>query len=141
MAGYERQIATAKRLIAKRGQAVFWNVRPVATADSSEVEGASKWRPKAAPLQPQLSFPVTIAFFPVDRNNYESLTGRGIELTSGSQLGYMAAVGFEPSQKDTVTRNGHVLPVSHIEIIAPNGDAILYEIVFAAPVILGAQNG
>ena len=56
MAGYERQIATAKRLIAKRGQAVFWNVRPVATADSSEVAGASKWRPKAAPLQPQLSF-------------------------------------------------------------------------------------
>ena len=60
----------------------------------------------------------------------------GIELTTGSQLGYMAAVPFEPSQKDSVLRNGKTLPVEHIEIIAPNGDPILYEIVFAAPVVL-----
>lgn len=136
MAGYERQIATAKRLIAKRGQAVSWLVRPEGTTDPAEVAGASKWRPKATgPVA--APHPVIIAFFPVARTKYESLRGMGIELTTGAQLGYMAAVPFEPSQKDSVLRNGKTLPVEHIEIIAPNGDPILYEIVFAAPVVLG----
>ena len=135
MAGYERQIATAKRLIAKRGQAVSWLVRPEGTTDPAEVAGASKWRPKATGTV-AAPRPVIIAFFPVDQAKYESLRGMGVELTTGSQLGYMAAVPFTPSQKDTVLRNGETLPVEHIEVIAPNGDTILYEIVFAAPAVL-----
>lgn len=130
MAGYERQIATAQRLIAKRGQAVFWNVRDEGTTDPNVTEGASAWRPKPVDGVSPDPVEVRIAFFPITKDQYESLRARGIELSVGSVMGYMGAVSFTPAQKDSVTRDGKTLEVEYFDVLAPNGDVILYELYF-----------
>jgi len=137
MAGFERQIASAKRLIGKNGQAVLWRIRSEGTTDGAEVEGATKWRPKAtAPSTPD-DRAVTIVFFPITQQKYESLRSRGIEVSTGAQMGFMPAVDFEPSQKDAVMRNDVLMPIETIDVLAPNGDPILYEIVFKSAVVTG----
>lgn len=137
MAGYERQIASAKKLIAKRGQVVSWRIRAEGTTDAGEVTGATKWRPKAVPAGTPDDRPVSIVFFPITKEKFESLRAMGVELTRGAQMGYMGAVDFEPSQKDAVLRAGVLMPIETIDVIAPNGDAVLYEIVFKSAVVAG----
>lgn len=137
MAGYERQIASAKRIIGKRGQAVLWRIRSEGTTDGAVVAGATKWRPKAVSPSTPDDRSVTIAFFPITKEKYESLKARGIEVVTGAQMGYMPAVDFEPSQKDAVLRNGVLMPIADIDVIAPNGDPILYEIVFKSAFVEG----
>lgn len=140
MAGYERQVASAKRMIAKRGQAVSWLVRSVGTTDPDEVPGASKWRPKNVPGVDPVERPVVIAFLPLEEKQREALRGRGIADTSGMEQGFMAQVPFSPNQKDAVLRDGRTLPIESIDIIAPNGtaptDVILYTVIFKAPVVI-----
>lgn len=137
MAGYERQIASAKKLIARRGQVVSWRVRAEGTTDGGEVAGATKWRPKAVtPAEPD-DRSVSIVFLPITKEKYESLAAMGVEVTTGEQMGYMGAVDFQPSKSDAVLRAGVLMPIETIDIIAPNGDAVLYEIVFKSAVVLG----
>lgn len=137
MAGYERQIASAKKLIARRGQVVSWRIRAEGTTDGGEAAGATKWRPKAVtPAEPD-DRSVSIVFLPITKEKYESLAAMGVEVTTGAQMGYMGAVDFQPSQKDAVLRSGVLMPIETIDIIAPNGDPILYEIVFKSAVVAG----
>jgi len=137
MAGYERQIAGAKRTIAKKGQVVTWRIRNTGTTDPAEVAGATKWRPKAVPDTEPDDRSVSIVFFPITKEKFESLRAMGVELTTGAQMGLMGAVDFEPSQKDAVLRGGVLMPIETIDVLAPNGDAILYEIVFKSAVKTG----
>ncbi|UUV44525.1 head-to-tail adaptor [Rhodobacter phage RcMotherGoose] len=137
MAGYERQIASAKKTIAKKGQVVTWRIRAQGTTDAGEVAGATKWRPKAVTPATPDDRSVSIAFFPITKEKYESLRAMGVELTTGAQMGLMGAVDFEPSQKDAVLRAGVLMPIETIDVIAPNGDPILYEIVFKSAVVAG----
>lgn len=143
MAGYERQIASAKRIIAKRGQSVSWLVRAEGTTDDAVVAGATKWRPKNVPGVDPVSHPVIIAFLPLEEKQREALRGRGIADTSGMVQGFMAQTSFSPNQKDAVLRDGQTLPIESIDIIAPNGtaitDAILYTVIFKAPVVIGGS--
>lgn len=137
MAVYSRQIASAQRTIKRKGQLVTWKPLEASTTDPNVVAGASASRPKV--IDTAIANPdVRIAFFPVGKDKAESLRASGVEVTTGSQLGYMGAVDFVPNQKDSVLRNGVSMPIKHIEVIAPNGEAILYEIVFDAAVITGA---
>lgn len=138
MGEYDRQIAGAKRTIAKKGQVVTWRIRSQGTTDAGEVAGATKWRPKAATPATPDDRSVSIVFFPITKEKYESLVARGIELTTGAQMGLMGAVDFEPSQKDAVLRGGVLMPIETIDVLAPNGDPILYEIVFKSAFVKGA---
>lgn len=126
MTAFARQIATAKRLIAKNGQTVQWRqVRDAAPAD---------------PLKPWLASgnatnvdtDVKIAFLPNKRVGFETLiaAATGAEILTGSVIGYMAAVSFEPSKKDIVLRGGVVYRISKIDELNVDGAPILYTITF-----------
>lgn len=128
MTVYARPIATAQRLIAKYGQAVDWYCTSEGfTTDDNVVAGADEISPKSIPDVPKGT---RIAFFPPDREQEKSLMQNGIEVTKGHVIGYMAQVAFVPSDKDYVLRNGVKLDVEEIEILAPDGNPILYTILF-----------
>lgn len=123
MARFDRQIQTALRLIKKNGRKVQWR-QIVATENPSE-----PWNP--LPGTP-VDNDVDICFLPVDKTTYETLTLRaGTELPKVSELGYMDAVNFEPNLKDVVIRDGKEMAIVHIDKLAPNGQNILYTVLFA----------
>ena len=125
MGRFDRQIQTAKRLIAKNGQAVKWRiVRDAAPADPSQ-----PWKPtnNATPVEKD----ATICFLTVDKETYESLSYMtNGEVPMGAVLGLMGAVDFEPSLKDVVIRDGKELRLFNIDELKPNGQTILYTMVF-----------
>ena len=55
---------------------------------------------------------------------------RGTEVPTGSVMGLMGAVNFEPSLKDVVIRDGKELRLENIDVLSPNGKTILYTVVF-----------
>lgn len=123
MARFDRQIATALRLIKKNGRVVQWR-------QITEVENTPQpWNPKTGTGKDN---DVSICFLPVDRITYETLSLRaGTELPKGNELGYMGAVDFEPNLKDVVVRDGKEMAIVYIDRLAPNGQNILYTILFA----------
>lgn len=142
MGRYDRQIASAQRLIKKYGKLTTWRSHVEGVTTEAEAPGATPWRPKAGLSNGSPSYQVTVVFFPIGKEKRESLSEMGIELTSGAQIGYMPAVPFVPAQKDTILRNGVYMPVEHIEVLAPNDDEpILYEFVVQGPVLAGQSNG
>lgn len=126
MTVYARQIATAKRLIAAKGQSVIWRqVRDAAPAD---------------PLKPWIASgnavsvdnTVKIAFLPNKRLGFETLIAAAIgrEILSGSVIGYMAQVSFAPTKKDVVMRGDIPYRIVNIDELNVDGAAILYTIHF-----------
>lgn len=126
MGVYDRQIATALRIIKAKGQVVTW-FQPVDNADDNP----------AAPVGlPPVQFPVSIAFFP---NNELSLFSTrsmmlNTEVAQGAFYGLMGAQVFTPGLRDwVVTPDGHtyrVKPENGIDTIAPNGQVILHTVRF-----------
>lgn len=120
MGEYDRQVATAKRLIAKKGQDVTWK----SLEDGAPSDPSKPWRPSAAT---STEHTVKIAFLPVDRRGDETRRYReGTAVPEGSLLGYMAQVDFTPALKDVIVRDGEELTVLNFDLIAPNGTPILY---------------
>lgn len=135
MTAYSRQLQSARRMIAKKGQVVSWQVFSPGTTDPLVTPGASRFRPKPVAGATLVTFPVRIVFLPVGRVNYESLSARGIEVQDGYSLGYMANTpSLTPNLADLVVRNSERYAVKHIDILAPGGVPLLYTILFAAPV-------
>lgn len=129
---YARQIATARRLIAKYGMEVSWGVLQPASG--------TPWRPQ--PTAEPIFTPVRMAFLPVGRVQLESYAARGIEVTVGASLGYMASTpGVNPVPADFVRRDGEDYAVDYIDTIAPSGIAILYIMLLRAPVRTVVSNG
>lgn len=124
MGQYDRQIATAKRLIAKYGQSVTWRqIRNGAINNA-----ATPWKPSASEVTEKTA---QIAFFPYTTENKQLLRHLlGTEVPVGSLTGYMPSVDFEPALKDTVVRDNKVLSIKSIDPISPNGQIILYTIQF-----------
>lgn len=123
MARFDRQIATALRLIQKNGQLVQWVVKQN-TQDPSQ-----PWlEVEAAPVKHN----VYICFLPVDKDNREFINFlRGSnELKIGSLIGLMGNVSFNPSGEDFVERDGATLPILNIDPLSPNGQKILYTVEF-----------
>lgn len=126
MGEYDRQIATAKRLIKKKGQGVTWR----SIENGAPPDASKPWKTSTSTNLDNL---VDIVFLPVSRENKRFIQALGgTEVSTGFLLGYMAAVDFEPSIKDVVIRNGEQLEVLNIDIVAPNGDPILYILEFGA---------
>lgn len=121
MTVYARQIASAKRLIEKKGAKVTWR-KP---ADASQ-DADKPWN--AEPNPPQ-DFPVSIAFFDDGGRAFASLM-KGTDLPTGYELGYMPAVTFEPGVGDDVIRNGEALRVAYVKPLQPDGTPILYVVGF-----------
>jgi hypothetical protein len=124
MAEFDRQIATALRLIQKKGQKVVWRQLPAAVSD---------------PLQPWnggASVPVNndvfICFVPVrdreTRKLFQYLTGTEIEI--GQLAGLMGNVPFDPKPKDIVLRDGVELRIASLDLLSPNGQKILWTVEF-----------
>lgn len=124
MGQYDRQIASAKRLIAKYGQSVTW--RQIRNGGINNA--ATPWKPGASQVTEQS---VQIAFFPYTTENKQLLRHLlGTEIPVGSLTGYMSAVNFEPTLKDTVLRDGKILSIKSIDPLAPNGQVIMYTLQF-----------
>lgn len=123
MAQYDRQIATAIRLIAKYGQAVTWR-------SANETENALEpWKATAGtPTDTEVS----ICFVPAKDNEWRKLFYylKGTEVPAGKLAGLMGQVSFTPSLKDVVIRDGKTLRIANIDLLSPNGQKILYTLEF-----------
>lgn len=126
MAQFDRQIATAQRLIAKYGQDVTWQT----VVDGSPADPLKPWKPsEAADTQTTAK----ICFVPVRDNDWRKLLAylKGTEVPAGKLAGLMAGnVTFDPKLKDIVVRDGVTLNVSNIDLLSPNGQKILYILEF-----------
>lgn len=130
MGVYDRQIASAKRIIAQKGQQVTW-----------VSVGAGTGGTAAAPAAESLNeHTVTIAFLPIDREYLRTIQSvmRDTDIASGYLQGLMGQVDFKPTLADRVIRrvNGvdetyRIIPDNGIEEIDPNGEGvILYTVRF-----------
>lgn len=122
---YDRAIATAARLIAKYGQQIVWN----ANTNTAPVDPSQPWKPAA--ISATSNYPY-IVFLPENRIGYEFLAALvGTEVPQGCVEGLMPGnVGFVPTSKDTIVRNGVTMAIETIDVIAPNGTPVLYVIRF-----------
>lgn len=124
MGTFDRQIATAKRLIEKNGQKITWRKPGTSTPDTDK-----PWLPVAT--TPTDYTDISIVFLPNNRINNELLRYFGAtEVTTGNVRGLMWAVSFVPTANDIVLRAGVELRVKSIDTLAPNGQVILHTIEF-----------
>lgn len=126
MARFDRAIQTALRLIAKNGEKVVWRV----IDDAAPSDPSQPWNP--GPATP-VDNAATICFLPVDRQTMETFTFiKGTEVPKGSVMGLMGNVPFEPNLKDVVIRDGKELRIANIDVLSPNGQKVLYTVMFQA---------
>lgn len=123
MGRFDRQIATALRLIKKNGRLVQW--RQLVRRENPD----KPW--ETLPAVP-VDHNVYICFLPVDKDNREFINYvRGSnEIKIGSEIGLMGQVEFEPDGADKVIRDGLTLEILNIDLLAPNGQKILYTVEF-----------
>lgn len=123
MARFDAAIKTAQRLIAKNGEKVKWRV----IEDAPPTDPSKPWEPGTA-LQDDKD--VTVCFLPVDQQTFNFI--KGTEVPKGSVMGLMGNVPFAPNLKDVVIRNGVELRLAYIDVLSPNGQKVLYTMVFQA---------
>ncbi len=126
MGVYDRQIATALRLIKAKGQVVTWRKLD----DGAPADSSKPWKPSAATPDDNT---VSIVFLPPTKENKQLIRYlKGTEVPTGSLDGLMHAVSFEPAAKDIVIRDGKELVIKSIDPLSPNGEVILYFLEFEA---------
>ena len=127
MGVFDRQIATAKRLIAKYGEPVTWHSAPTSVpSDDDQPWNGTDVKPIDRPG-------IRVAFFPTNSSIGQLIRMmRNSDIPTGNELGYMAQVPFEVSSLDTLTRrNGSVYRIKNIDPLDPNGEGvILYTLEF-----------
>lgn len=125
MGKFDRQIATAARLIAENGQSVTWR----RITDGAPPDPGKPWKPGASAF---IDSTVRIVFLPEDGRGFEFLRLFGdTEVPKGKLVGLMAATSFVPTIKDSVIRAGVALAIEAINPLSPNGETILYTVRFA----------
>ncbi len=126
MGRFDRQIATAQRLIKKNGETVKWNI----VRDGDPVNEDQPWKPTSiAPDQRD----AIICFLPINIRSDRVLSlMQQSEVPICSEMGLMGAVDFEPNLKDVVIRNGKEYRIADMDILRPNGQNILYTVYFQA---------
>lgn len=123
MAQFDRAIETAIRLIKKNGQSIQWKQQTNNVPDPTK-----PWEIETTGF---VEFNPFICFLPLDKDGREFLSSLGgSEITVGSYYGLMGAVPFTPIKSDTVVRDGVVLDIESIDLLSPNGQKVLYTIVF-----------
>lgn len=115
MGVYDRQVASALKLIAKKGATVTYRALE-ATSHTFEGDELS-----------YVDHSVKIAFIPVDRVDHENQLYREFtDIPIGFVLGYMGRVSFRPSMKDIVIFNGVTYTIRNITEYNPNGESIAF---------------
>lgn len=124
MGVFDRQRATAKRLIVKNGQAVVWR----SLSGGTPADPAKPWKPGATvPVEHN----VHIVFLNEKRIGYEWLArALNTEVPEGSGYGLLHFVDFAPNLQDAVVKDGVELKLSMVDPLAPNGEVILYFVRF-----------
>lgn len=118
MTVYSRQIATALRLIAKKGQAAVWQ------KETEVVNNAQPWKTSAgAPA----TFPVVVVRLPTDGPTEALMPGTSV--TNKREKLLMGAVSFVPAVNDTVLIGIDTVVVESIKVLQPDGTPILYTII------------
>lgn len=125
MARFDRQIASAKRLIEKNGEKCIWRSIPAETPADPD-------KPWNGGTNVPVESDVFICFVPVrnrdSRQFIEALAGTEVQI--GKLAGLMGNVPFEPNLNDVVIRNGVELRMTTIDLLSPNGQKILYTLEF-----------
>jgi len=127
MGVYDRQIASAKRVIKKKGQLCTWIKRDVVTSVTQP------WKTTPA-VDTVPTFPVSIVFLaPKQKLSHELFhLMSGTDIPEGGPYGLMAAVSFTPEINDSVLSGTETLVVKSLDIVAPNRvEPILYKVQFA----------
>ena len=120
MSVFGRQLDAARRMIDKYGQSVTFRT----LTDGALPDPNAPWLP-GAPVS--VDNAVKIAFFPNNDANNEFLHYvQGTDVPAGTEVGYLAPSGFEPTLKDLVIRSGKTLAIKSVDRIAPNGEILLY---------------
>jgi hypothetical protein len=124
MGQFDRQIALAKRLIKKYGEPCLW--APSGTPTTADPN--QPWiSTDAAPVAPT---PVFI-LKKLDKQDVFARLTAGSSVESGGQKAIMAANGIIPSMIDSVvTSDGTRLALQSIDKLAPNGQVIVWFLVF-----------
>ena len=124
MARFDAEIEMAKLMIAENGEDVIWR----SIEDPAAIDPQEPWKPGPST---STDYPVFICFLPANRTNLESLNLMDkTEVPQGAALGYMGVVEFKPNIKDVVIRGGETLRIAYIDRLSPNGQNILYTMLF-----------
>lgn len=125
MGVYDRQRASALRIIAAKGEVCDWSQTGDSIADPDK-----PW--EETDSVPVVYQGIRIAFFPLGANDLETVKLLlKTEIPTGLEMGYMGNVPFEPDLKDLVVRrNGKKMRIVTVGKIDPNGEgAVLYQVV------------
>lgn len=132
MGVYDLQIKQAQRVIKAKGQLVTWVPQDVSVPD---VTKPWKTAQDVAIDGDDVTYQVSIVFIPIGSgiSPMQALSHllHGTSVADGAPTGLMGAVPFSPRLNDTVLRGTETLTVKSIDVLAPNGDPILYTIEFA----------
>jgi len=115
---FATQIATAQRLISKFGQSCTWRKTAVSTPNP-----AKPWE-----MIPGVATDVTVkvVFVSKFKEHFFLKYMANTEIPEGLFVGYMAAQSFTPAINDILIRGSETLTIQAIDIVAPNGELILY---------------
>lgn len=118
MGVFDRQIATAKTLIAKYGQSCTWRKTAVSTPNP-----AKPWE-----MLPGANTDTTVkvVFVSKFKEHFFLKYMANTEIPEGLFVGYMAAQSFTPAINDLLIRGSETLTIQAVDIVAPNGEPILY---------------
>lgn len=123
MATYDRQIATAQRLIAKYGMDVIYR----RITDGAPLDPAKTWKPGPSV---NTDANVKVCFLPINRDNKQTFSlPENMEIPIGCELGLMGAVGFEPTGKDVVIKAGVHYRIFTFQRLGPNNRPILFKMI------------
>lgn len=125
MSVFADDIATARELITEFGQSVQWQKR------APDTGGSNPWNPNQGTVPDP--YDVKMVFLsPKTGAKYLQLM-TGTEVPIKSQVALMAGgLPFTPELNDTITRNGTSISVNRIDLLAPNGEDVLYYVEVAA---------
>lgn len=131
MSVYARQVATAKRLIKKYGEVTSVTVKGMPTENpdfpGQQMPGADTQHKPSIAFFPLSSLEIGAA---VPIHASLAYTSMG-DLPGDTTIGYMAAEAFEPNLTTVFKRkSGAILKPIAIMKLDPNGETILYMLVF-----------
>lgn len=115
---FATQIATTQRLISKFGQSCTWRKTAVSTPNP-----AKPWEMIPGAVTDAT---VKVVFVSKFKEHFLLKYMANTEIPEGLFVGYMAAQSFTPAINDVLIRGSETLTIQAIDIVAPNGEPILY---------------
>lgn len=124
MGRFDRQVASAARMIRENGQKVVWQ----ACAGGTAADPDKPWDTSGGS---KTEHTVDMVFVSINRTDARFMQYfKGSELAEGFLKGLMPAVAFKPDINDYVVRGDETYKVKNVDPVAPNGQVILYKIEF-----------